>query len=307
MTPVDLANRYDQLRQRLAMHVPGACRDVSVPLPTNLDDELAFYRLVNWAYIVLNEAARMPMAFLMALPPLKANADLRIEVSKMRTFVAHNLDAANKSDLKTRSFAHSWFRSACGIGSPMDAAQFARCSEYLGERVELALRGAVEACDALDDPTDGPALVNDLRGRIDLNWEAHRFDPIVAEVANVLGNPGLDLIEIRRRNLEAWRRTLSAADEGRRHEALRLKIEATLVSEIADTLPISAAVVSKTLAITGPNAVCAALVILRDVRRFAPTTGVGQIIEAAGGQVLNSMTRDGSELSDHLMIHKGKD
>ena len=195
MTAVDLANRYDQLRQRLAMHVPAACGEVSVPLPANLNDELAFYQLVNWGYIVLNEAAKVPISFLTALPPLKANSELRTEVGKMRTFVAHNLDVTSKSDLKTRSFAHSWFRSACSIGSPIDAAHFASCSEYLGKRLEQALRGAVEACDALDDPIDGPALVNDLRSRIDLNWEAHRFDPIVAEIAYTLGNPGLDLLE----------------------------------------------------------------------------------------------------------------
>lgn len=242
----------------------------------------------------MNEAAKVPIFFLMALPPLKANSELRTEVGKMRTFVAHNLDVTSKSDLKTRSFAHSWFRSACGIGSPIDAAHFASCSEYLGKRLEQALRGAVEACDALDDPIDGPALVNDLRGRIDLNWDAHRFDPIVSEIASTLGNPGLDLLEIRRRNLEIWRRTLATADEGRRGEALRLKIEATLLSEIADTLPIPAAEISRMLAITGPNAVCAAMVILRDARRFASAT-VGQILEAAGGQALNAVKRGGSE------------
>lgn len=292
MTPADLANRYNQLRQRLAVHVHGACRDISVPLPSNLNDELAFYRLVNWAYIVLNEAAKTPIAFLMALPPLKANAELRNDVGRMRTFVAHNLDVTSKSDLKTRSFAHSWFRSACGSGNPIDPAQFAKCSTYLVEKVERALRGAVEACDLLDDPDDGPALVNDLRGRIDLNWEAHRFDPIVADVANSLGNPGLDLIEIRRKNLDSWRKILTVSDETRRNEALRLKIEATLVSEIADTLPLSAVEISKCLAIRGPEAVCAALVILRDVRRLMPAT-IGQIIEAIGNEALNAVTRDG--------------
>lgn len=294
MTPADLANRYDQLRQRLAVHVPGACRDVSVLLPSNFNDELAFYRLVNWAYIVLNEAAKVPIAFLMALPPLKANAELRNEVGRMRTFVAHNLDVASRSDLKTRSFAHSWFRSACGSGNPIDAAQFARCSTYLGEKVEHALRGAVEACDLLDDSDDGPALINDLKSRVDLNWEAHRFDPIVTDVAISLGNPGLDLLEIRRKNLDVWRKTLAVADESRRNEALRLKIEATLVSEIADTLPFSVAEISRRLAIIGPNAVCAALVILRDVRRLMPAT-IGQIIEAAGSEALIAVTGNGSQ------------
>jgi len=288
MPPVDLANRYSQLRQRLAMHVPEACRDISVPLPADLSDELAFYRLVNWTYVALNEAAKIPIAFLVALPPLKENAELRTEVGRMRTFVAHNLDVTSKSDLKTRSFAHSWFRSACGTGSPLEAQQFAKCSEYLCTKVERVLRGAIEACDALDDPNHGPTLVKDLQGRVDLNWEAYRYDLIAADVAATLGNPALDLVEIRRRNLDSWRKTLTAAEEGRREEAVRLRIEATLVSEIADTLPITAVEISKALAIEGPHAVCAALVFLQDARRFASAT-VGQIIESAGAEARKAL------------------
>lgn len=287
MMPVELANHYVQLRQRLAMHVPDACRDVSVPLPANLDNELAFYRLVNWSYVVLNEAAKVPIAFLIALPPLSANSELRIEVGRLRTFVAHNLDVTSRNDLKTRSFAHSWFRSACGVGSPMDTEQFARCSNYLGEKIELTLRGAIEACDALDDPKDGPCLIDDLRGRISLNWEAHRFDPIVSEIASALGNPGLDLLELRRRNLESWRRTLAIADEERREDALRLKIESTIASEIADTLPVTIKEISKALAIKDPNILCATLLVLRDVRRFSRASVV-EIIEAVGRQALKA-------------------
>lgn len=287
MTPADLANRYSQLRQRVEMHIPGACREVSVPLPADLMDELAFYRLVNWSYIVLNEAAKLPIAFLTALPPLQANSKLRTAVGRMRTFVAHNLDVTSPSDLKTRSFAHAWFRDACGVGSPITAPQFAKCSESLGLQIDEALRGAIEACDALDHPTDGAALVADLRSRIDLHWEAFRFDVIVAEVADLLGNPALDLLAIRQNNLESWRKTLSAADENRREEALRLRIEATLLSYFAETLPISASDFSRRLAISGPLSVSAALMILRDVRRFAPTT-LGNILEQIGREVLEN-------------------
>jgi len=267
------------------MHVPGACGEVSVPLPADFADELAFYRLVNWSYIVLNEAAKLPIAFLISLPPLQDKAELRIEVGRMRTFVAHNLDVTSPSDLKTRSFAHAWFRAACGVGTPMNSTQFAKCSESLGQKLDRALQGAIEACDALDNPDGGPALVRDLEDRINLHWEAHRFDPLVAEVAEALGNPGLDLLEIRRRNLDAWRKTLALADEEHRERALRLRIEATFVAAIADTLPITALEVSRRLSITGPRALSAALVLLRDARRSSPAT-IGEIIEQVGGSVL---------------------
>lgn len=286
MTSADLANRYLQLRQRTDMHVQGACRDLSVPLPADFADELAFYRLVNWAYIVLAEAGKLPISFLIALPPLRTTSGLRADVGKMRTFVAHNLDIKSPSDLKTRSFAHNWFRIACGVGTPIAAAHFAKCCDYLAIKLDGVLTGAIEACDELDDPDAGPSLVTDLRNRIELQWEGHRFDPIVAEAAAVLGNPGLDLLAIRGRHLDSWRKTLMTADEDQRKIALKLKIEATLIAEFADTLPSTILEISERLAIAGPTMVGAALVLLRDVRRFAPLTVV-EILAQIGKEVLS--------------------
>ena len=285
MTPADLANRYLQLRQRTDMHLRGACGDVSVPLPADFGDELAFYRLVNWAYVVLAEAGKLPITFLIALPPLRTTPTLRAEVGKMRTFVAHNLDVTSATDYKTRSFAHQWFRLACGVGTPIATAEFAKCCDYLATSLDGVLKGAIEACDALDDPDAGRSLVTDLRNRIELQWEAHRFDPIVAEAAAAIGNPGLDLLAIRKRHLESWRKTLSTADEGNRETALRLKIETTLIAEVADTLPRSVTEISERLAIAGPTVIGAALVLLRDVRRFAPLT-VAEILTDIGKEVL---------------------
>ena len=268
------------------MHLRGACRDVSVPLPTDFGDELAFYRLVNWAYVVLAETGKLPIAFLIALPPLSTSSKLRTEVGNMRTFVAHNLDVTSPSDYTTRSFAHRWFRTACNVGSPIAAADFARCCAHLATKLDGVLQGAIQACDLLDDPNDGPSLVTDLRNRIELQWDAHRFDPIVAEAAEAIGNPGLDLLAIRKRHLEAWRKTLATADESQRESALRLKIEATLIAEFADTLPLSVAEISERLSIAGPPMISAALVLLRDSRRFAPLT-VAEILAAIGSEVLS--------------------
>jgi hypothetical protein len=287
MTPADLANRYTQLRQRVSMHVAGACGEVSVLLPANFEDEMAFYRLVNWSYIVVNEAAKVPLSFLMNLPPLQTGSALRNETSRMRTFVAHNLDVTSSHDRKTYAFAHSWFRDACGVGTPTERGQFAKCSEYLGGKIDAALQGAIAACDALDHPEDGPALVTDLQGRVNLQWDAHRFDPILTEAAEELGNPGLDLLAIRNKNLQTWRQTLATADEAHRERALRLKIEATLIAAIADTLPLTTREASERLALAGPATVAAAMVILRDARRFA-SASVPQIIEDLCDQVVRA-------------------
>lgn len=278
MTPIDLANLYMRLRQRVEIHVSGACEDVSVVLPRGLDDELAFYRLINWGYVLLEEAAKTPLAFLTRLPPLRADGSLRNEVRSLRTYVAHNLDVASERDLKTLAFAHRWFRDVCGSGTPRESAHYGVCCSVLADRLRVALEGALDACDALDDPTDGPRLSADLKSRVDLMWEAHRFDPIVAECAARLGNPGLDLLFIRKRHLEDWRRTLAEADEKERERALILRIEAALLTAISDTLPVTAQEASERLATAGPDATVAALILLRDTRRFGKVA-LPEIIE----------------------------
>jgi hypothetical protein len=286
MTPVDLANLYTRLRQRIAMHLPDACADVSVMLPGGLKDELSFFRLVNWGYVLVNEAAKIPIAFLIALPPLRADGSLRKEIGFLRTYVAHNLDVESKHDLKTLAFAHRWFKEACGVGTPRDE-HYEACCTKLAEGLRIAMEGAIDACDALDDTTDGPRLVDDLKGRVDLSWEAHRFDPIVAECASRLGNPGLDLLAFRSQHLNHWRQTLVAAAEQDRERALILRIEAALLSAIADTLPLTASEASEKLAIAGPSAIVAALLLLRDGRRFGGTS-VPEVIATVSSLALAS-------------------
>jgi hypothetical protein len=278
MTPIDLANLYTRLRQRMVIHIAGACGEVSVMLPRGLRDELAFYRLVNWGYVLVEEAAKIPLAFLTQLPPLRSDGSLRREIGTLRTYVAHNLDVESKRDLKMLAFAHRWFKAACGSGTPRETAHYGACCTVLANRLRVALEGAIGACDALDDPTDGPRLVADLKNRVDLMWGAHQFDPLVEACAVRLGNPGLDLLAIRKRHLDAWRQALATAEEHDRERALILRIEAALLDAIGDALPLTAKQASQRLAIAGPNAIVSALLLLRDARRFG-TIPLPEIIE----------------------------
>jgi hypothetical protein len=238
-------------------------------LPSEFSDELAFYRVVNWGYVVVNEAAKIPLAFLTQLPPLRADGSLPKDLGYLRTYVAHNLDVSSSHDLRTLAFTHRWFRNACGAGTPRQPTQFAACCEVLAAALDNALQGAISACDSLDSSVDGPRLVADLKSRIDLRWDAHRFDPIVEECARRLGNPGLDLLLIRKRNLDAWRQVVATSDEHERERALLLRIEGTLLKEIGEALPVTVQEASKRLGIAGINATIAALLLLRDARRFA--------------------------------------
>ena len=284
--PINLANLYSQLSQRVSIHVPDICADVSVMLPTRLDDELAFYRLVNWGYVLVSEAAKIPFDFLTRLPPLRSDGSLQKDIGRLRTIMAHNLDVKKTRDKNTLAFTHFWFREACGVGTPRQSGHYKACCAALCNNLQVALEGAIDACDALDDITDGVRLVEDLECRVDLHWNASRFDPIVADCANRFGNPGLDLLAIRRRNLDAWRRILKTASESDRERAIILDIERALIAAIGDTLPVTAAEASKQLAISGADQIVTALLLLRDARRFGDLK-IPKIIEQVSAEALH--------------------
>ena len=291
MTPTELSNLYQTLRTRVSIHSPNGCAEISLPLPSDFSDELAFYRLVIWGYALVNEAAKIPLAFLTNLPPLKADSSLRNEMSTLRTYVAHNLDLSKKRDQKTYAFVHRWFKEACGRGTPNSAAHYGDCCAYLASRLQEALNGAIEACGLLDDPEDGPRLVADLKDRIDLVWEAHRFDPMVADCAARLGNPGFDLLEIRSKHLDKWRRVLSEADENERERVLEQRIEADLLEAIGDTLPRTIRENLQRVAASA-DATVAALLLLREARRIG-SMALPQIIEFVSSQVLGRGNSEG--------------
>lgn len=270
MTPIELSNLYRTLRTRVSIHCPNSCAEISLPLPSDFGDELAFYRLVIWGYALVNEAAKIPLAFLTNLPPLKADNSLRNEISKLRTYVAHNLDMSKKRDQKTYAFVHRWFKEACGRGTP-DRADYAACCDCLVGKLQEVLNGAIEACDLLNDPEDGPRLADDLKARIDLGWEAHRFDPIVETCAARLGDPGLDLLAIRSRHLEKWRDVLAQADENERERVLEQRIEADLLNAIGDALPRAIRENLQRVA-ASTDATVAALLLLREARRIGTMT-----------------------------------
>lgn len=291
MTPIELSNLYQTLRTRVSIHSPNGCAEISLMLPSDFGDELAFYRLVNWGYVLVQEAAKIPLAFLTNLPPLKADNSFRKEVSSLRTYVAHNLDTESTGDQKTYAFVHGWFKEACGRGTPASATDYGDCCAYLAGKLREALNGAVEACDLLDDPEDGPRLVSDLKERIDLVWEAHRFDPIVAKCAARLGNPGLDLLAIRTKHLDKWRRVLSEADENERERVLEQRIEADLLEAIGDILPRTIRENLQRVAASA-DATVAALLLLREARRIGSMT-LPQIIEFVSSQVLGRGNSEG--------------
>ena len=271
MTAVDITDLYDTLRTRISVHAPTGCSAISLKLSPDFTDEFAFYRLVFWGYALVHEAARTSFSFLTSLAPLKADRMLRKETSNLRTFLAHNMDRGNRRHRKIYDFVHRWFGEACGERNPESSGHFRSCCTYLGEEICKGLRGAIAACDLLEDSVDGARLVASLKGRLDLAWEASRFDPIVARCADRLGNPRIDLPAFRRRNLERWRRCLTEADATAREQALEQRIEADLLAAMHGALPASVQAGLRRVA-ASRDAIAAALLLLSDAQRVGTLT-----------------------------------
>lgn len=283
MTAVDITDLYDTLRTRISVHAPTGCSAISLKLSPDFTDELAFYRLVFWGYALVHEAARISFSFLTSLEPLKADRMLRRETSNLRTLLAHNMDRENRRHRKIYDFVHRWFGEACGERNPESSGHFRSCCTYLGEEICRGLRGAIAACDLLEDSVDGARLVADLKGRLDLAWEAGRFGPIVARCADRLGNPRIDLHAFRRKNLERWRRCLTEADATAREQALEQRIEADLLAAMHGALPASVQAGLRRVAAT-PDAIAAALLLLSDAQRVGTLTP-SQIINLINSSV----------------------
>lgn len=283
MTPTGIAGLYDNLRKRIAIYDLSACADISLRLSSG-SNEIEFYRLVFWGYALVNEAARIPLEFLMSLPPLRASNSLRQETSQLRTFLSHNLDKNDKRDRRTRAFVHRWFMDACGYGEPMDDSHYGDCYAYLTKRLQDALEGAIEACALFDDAEDGSRLLTALRDRISVAWPAHRFDRVLSVCASRLGNPDIDLRAFRARRLDGWRRVLSEAREQVREQALERRIEADLLTAIGETLPPRVRDNLERIA-ASPAATAAALLVLGEARRVGAMS-LPQIIELVGSQSL---------------------
>lgn len=279
MTPADLAHLYSTLRRRVCLRVPGACDEISVPLPSDFNGELSFIRLVSWSYVLVNEAARVPLPYLMELPPLRSVGVLKRDVGYLRTFIAHNLNFAEKRDAKTEMAVHTWFRGACGQGSPREEGHFSASCQSLAEQIRSALDGSLSACDLLDDAVDGDRLVEDLVQRIDVNWPAFAFDRFVLDAVTRIGNPGIDLAGFRSKRIDVWRKALASAAFEDRERALQTQIESDLLGVMASRLPITAQEAIDRLAILGPEGVAASLLILRASNSSG--LSVPQLIERA--------------------------
>ncbi|VWD24643.1 hypothetical protein BCO18175_05722 [Burkholderia contaminans] len=264
MTSISLlANNYVRLRQRLSQHLDSTIPEVNVPLPLGISDELSFYRLVIWGFIVVQESAKIHIKFLRELPPaLDANPVLP-ELATLRTWIGHNLDFNKARDAAKMRSAQQWFRQHCGVGTPTNEQHWEACCSAIARHLTQVLDEAIAACDLLDTETDGKRLVSLLNERISRTWEAYRFDSYVSSAAERLGYRGIDVVELRKKRLDAWRKVLSVSEPASWDRLINQCIEKDLLDLMFSALPVTSLEVMDKLQLAQVSELAAAMLILR--------------------------------------------
>jgi hypothetical protein len=239
---VDAQGSYLKLQQRLAIAMgEPVLLEVKVDPPRGDADELSFQKVVAWAYIVLHETGRIPLNFLKELPPFSQFGALLPHVRDLRTWISHNLALDKAGDRSTLGNAFLWLRTVCGTTNPKSQEDWRKCISALCRDLSNTLDLSIASSENLLSKEDGPRLVEEFRKRLSANWDAYKFDPYVDKSRKLFGYMGLDVVEFRKRHLTAWRSVVEAAEPSKRDELLTLRIEADLLSQMANALPWPAA------------------------------------------------------------------
>lgn len=264
MTFGELHSGFNNLRRQLSVHVsPNTLGEITVEPPRGDSDELSFFRLVAWGYVLLNENGRVPLRFLKNLPPWQTAGALLPHVSALRTWMSHNLAFDSSHDLKIMRLASEWLSRACDTGSPRSDDQWKRCFDALAKELTDLIAVATKACDNFNDPTDGKRLVQELKERLDRDWPAYRFDAYVERAIQIFGYEGLDATSVRNGRVDQWRKVLAATHEDAIERILTQRIQAEVLEFMRNALPVPADEIAQLLRFD-KSSLTAALLALRE-------------------------------------------
>ena len=242
---VELHTEFVRLRQSLRTFVgEDALSEISVQTPVD-DDEASFLRLIAWSYVLVFEAGRVTIPYLLKLPSevYRPQADLEAAcdlVHDLRTWSFHNLSFFDERELGISKRTVLWFIRNSGTNPPNDIDGWRSCFECLCTEIYAIVahcRSAVEF--VLAESKDGGKVVDDLRRRLDRNWPAYRFDAMASDAATRIGQK-LDVPKFRQTRLVKWREYVETIPVGDDPEALVVRlIERDVLDHFGSVLPIN--------------------------------------------------------------------
>lgn len=178
---------------------------MTVPEPEEPPNELHFVRLVNWSYVLLNEAGGAAYKELARFlknsrPDLsRAYQDGRRDIDALRTALAHNLPNDGGSNDRTKRIADAWLVQNGGADDWPS-----RCTALHNTLCTMiaALREAfLQLSHGSGANGDGIARMLESINRY---WPPHMFDSLVEETARDIGLPPFDAVAFRRPRQEQW-------------------------------------------------------------------------------------------------------
>lgn len=208
-----------ELRRALQDYVdPRALGEIRLSHPASNNNEASFLRLTSWCYVLLFEAGRVSIRFLLELPGKEGSSDKSLRyvlknVHSLRTFCFHNLGLTDH-DIQLSRRARNWHREKCGTDTPKHRQEWRNCFKSLCSEVSEVIahcHGVVD--NVLASPTDGKGAIAELKRRLDRNWPAHSFDRMVEDIL-VRMDRKLKVPAFRNQHLSNWRSYLDSLPEG---------------------------------------------------------------------------------------------
>lgn len=262
MSFADVIDGYTKLRLRLAALVgPTALPAINIAPPKDAASELAFLRLVIWSYALFHENGKLAVRFLLTLGKRPLPSTLS-DVQVLRTWAAHNLSLESSSDERKLRAAWAWLRTSCGVTVP-EERHWGDCFMALSKAVALVLRDCVAAAEVLDDPIDGPHNVDELKRRLEREWDGYRFDSFVETASARFGFRGIDPVELRKAKLPSWRRVVHAASAEDLDVLVTKRVESDVLELMGGALPLAASEVIDRVAGMSPSAAAVWMMALK--------------------------------------------
>ena len=277
MTFAEIEAEYVRLRSVLRTFVGDTALDEITVQPPSSDDEASFLRLVAWSYVMVFEAGRVTIPYLLRLPSNSENMQMRAEdarslIHDIRTWSFHNLGLFSERDIEISRRVTLWFNETCGANPPVDVFGWRRCFEALCTEVGLILAHCQTAVElTLSDPDDIQIMAAGLSDRLNFNWQPHRFDTLVQEAATRMGRT-LNVQGFREPRLARWREYLQTVSKDDDPESMLVRlIESNLIDHFESTTPIDGNDVMDYLGISQGRAVGEALSVARRLYREGVT------------------------------------
>ena len=251
----------------------GAFDEVTVAPPASQDDETSFLKLISWSYVLVFEAGRVSIGYLLQLPSGKHDSATDLNASRelvhdLRTWSFHNLGFVSDRDRSISRRVRLWFIQTCGACPPHSKNGWRLCFLALCNEMQAIVehcQGAMTT--VLSAADDGEATTSDLRKRIDRAWPAPEFHRLINDAALRLGIV-IDPKKFCDRRIAAWRKYLECLPDIDDSESHLLRMmERDLLAYVEDVLPVDGRDVMEALELEPGREVGSALRRARELFR----------------------------------------